>query len=70
MSTSPRETFHRPAVGVSPPAFDDLPRAAALLDGTRAGFGPIDDCLVRCAWALHLTMSPGAFSALRRPCRP
>lgn len=32
-------------VGVSPPAFDELSRAAAWLDGTRAGFGPIDDCL-------------------------
>jgi hypothetical protein len=70
MSTSPRETFHRPPVGVSPPAFDELPLAAALLDGTRAGFGPIDDCLVCCACALHLARSPGAFSALRRPCRP
>jgi hypothetical protein len=30
------------AEGVSPRAFDELSRAAALLDGTRAGFGPID----------------------------
>jgi hypothetical protein len=36
------------ARGVYPPAFAELSRAAALLDGTRAGFGPIDDCLVRC----------------------
>jgi hypothetical protein len=40
---------------MNPPAFDDLPLAAALLDGTRAGFGPIDDCL--------LAKSSGAFSA-------
>jgi hypothetical protein len=40
---------------VNPPAFDDLSRAAALLDGTRAGFGPIDDCLR----ALHSGKEPG-----------
>lgn len=41
------------AVGVSPLAFDELSRAAALLDGTRAGFGPID-AASRCALALHV----------------
>jgi hypothetical protein len=30
------------AEGVNPRAFAELSRAAALLDGTRAGFGPID----------------------------
>jgi hypothetical protein len=41
---------------MNPPAFDELSRAAALLDGTRAGFSPIDDCL-----ALHLARAPALF---------
>lgn len=48
------------AVGVSPRAFDGLSRAAALLDGTRAGFGPID-AASRCALALHSARAPALF---------
>lgn len=51
------------ARGVYPPAFDELSRAAALLDGTRAGFGPIDGCLVRCTWQ-ELRRFLGAAAAL------
>lgn len=45
------------AEGVNPRAFAELSRAAALLDGTRAGFGPIDAARA----FLHKARAPARF---------
>jgi hypothetical protein len=49
---------------MNPPAFAELSRAAALLDGTRAGFGPIDDCLCALHSGKELRRFFGAAAAL------